>query len=61
MLKSHQIGEGNIPSHKACIILRYSGEGGGDPTFAPATIDPTMISQTTKSQSEGNDWVFGSR
>ena len=35
----------------------------GDPTFAPATIapSPTMISPTTKNQSEGNYWVFGSR
>ena len=32
----------------------------GDPTFAPATFAPVMISRTTKSQSEGNDWVFGS-
>ena len=30
----------------------------GDLTFSPATIDPTMI-LTTKSLSEGNDWVFG--
>ena len=27
----------------------------GDPTFAPATIAPTMISPATKSYSEGND------
>ena len=32
----------------------------GDPTFAPATIAPAMISPATKSESEGNDWVFGS-
>ena len=29
-------------------------EGIGDPTFAPATIAPAMISQTTKSYIEGN-------
>ena len=27
----------------------WGGEGGGDPTFAPATIAPAMISPTTKS------------
>ena len=32
----------------------------GDPTFAPATIATAMISLTTKSYSEGDDWVFGS-
>ena len=31
-----------------------------DPTFAPATIALAMISPTTKSYSEGDDWVFGS-
>ena len=30
----------------------------GEPTFAPATIAPAMIYPTTKSQSEGDDWVF---
>ena len=32
---------------------------GGDPTFAPAIIAPTMISPTTKRESEGSDWGFG--
>ena len=32
----------------------------GDPTFAPATVAPVMISPTTKGLSEGKDWVFGS-
>ena len=33
---------------------------GGNLTFAPATIAPVMISPTTESCSEDNDWVFGS-
>ena len=32
----------------------------GDPTFAPATDAPAMISRAIKSKSEGNDWIFGS-
>ena len=31
----------------------------GDLTFAPASIAPAMISPTTKSESEGNNWIFG--
>ena len=29
-----------------------------DPTFAPATVAPARISPTTKSKSEGDDWVL---
>ena len=36
------------------MILKYSV------TFAPVTIAPAMISLTTTSESEGNDWAFGS-
>ena len=32
----------------------------GDTTFAPAIIAPAMISPTTKSKSEGDDWIFSS-
>ena len=30
----------------------------GDPSFAPATVAPAMISWATKNYCEGNDWVL---
>ena len=48
--------------HWECILRGENNDNSlkiyisGDLTFAPATIAPTKL--TTKSLSEGNDWVF---
>ena len=40
------------------LRLGYDGLGIGDPTFAPATIAPVVISSATKSKSEGYHLAF---
>ena len=40
------------------LRLGYDGLGIGDPTFAPATIAPAVISSATKSKSEGCQLAF---